>query len=83
MKFRAKAVAYGAIACYLDRAVESRVAKYTYGTDVMWDLDEFDPQHRIRPFTVSNVTGLKYVHGGYQVIMTKVCIDPSIHLFVA
>lgn len=76
-------MAYGAIACYLDRAVESRVAKYTYGTDVMWPHDDSDIRHLNRGYKVCDITGSKQVPGGYMVILQKVCTQPSAFLFVA
>jgi hypothetical protein len=51
-------MADGAISCYLDHFVQTRVTKLAYGTHIDIDYDPENPEHRKRP-TFTTVSGAK------------------------
>lgn len=64
--------------------MKSRVAKYTYGTDVQWDYDGSDTEHIARGSQTNEVTGKQVVRGGFDAIVWKVSISdlPRISIWV-
>lgn len=70
---RNKAVAEGAASYYIQQFVASRIAKYTYGTEVIVDYNEENPEHHLRRGRVrTRPSGRKFVPEGFQVVLSKV-----------
>lgn len=71
--YRAKAVADGAVAFFLDHRVSARVAKFTYGTRCATQFDRNDPQHKLRAsMAVPRPSGRTVLPNAFSAILTKV-----------
>ena len=70
---RNKAVAEGAASYFIQQFVASRIAKYTYGTEVIVDYNEENPEHHLRRGRLrTRPSGRKFVPEGFQVVLSKV-----------
>ncbi len=70
---RSKAVAEGAASFFLQKFVSSRVAKFTYGTEVSFVYDGGDPEHHARRFKLkTGPSGRTLVPEGFCAVLTKV-----------
>ncbi|KAF8652555.1 hypothetical protein AX16_004338 [Volvariella volvacea WC 439] len=67
-----KAVSDGAISFHLDHYVETRVSKYTYGTNCSTLFDLTDPEHLQRRSSVfRGLDGLPRLSGYFSIILPK------------
>lgn len=67
-----KAVAEGAASFFLQKFVSSRVAKFTYGTEVSFVYDGGDPEHHARRFKLkTGPSGRTLVPEGFCAVLTK------------
>lgn len=70
---RSKAVAEGAAIYYLDHNVSVRIAKVTYGTEVVMNFDETNLEHRRRQHTsFVYPSGETVIPGAFQTILKRV-----------
>lgn len=71
---RAKAVAHGGIAFYLDRNVTERTMRYTYGVSLQPGYNPSNPEHQARRDTLYTdpISGNEYIRGGFFALVKKV-----------
>jgi hypothetical protein len=70
---RGKAVAYGAVAYFLDHRVSARVAKFTYGTRCAVEFNRDNPQHMMRAsLAIPRPSGRRVLPNAFSVILEKV-----------
>lgn len=70
---RNKAVSDGAISFYLDHYVRTRVAKVTYGVELLVRYDEKDPEHVKRSASkFTHVDGTVKLRHGFRTVLAKV-----------
>lgn len=55
--------------------MDSRISKFTYGTEVVWGYDASDIEHIKRGPSIHPATGRHIVYGGIDVIVKKVCSE--------
>ncbi|OJA20126.1 hypothetical protein AZE42_04099 [Rhizopogon vesiculosus] len=69
---RGKAVAYGAMAYYLDHRVSARVSKFTYGTRCAVEFEKNNPQHKQRAsFAIPRPSGRTVLPNAFSAILKK------------
>lgn len=74
--FRAKAVANGALAFYLNNNVLSRIAKMSVGTLIHWSFDQRDPEHLRRlDNKIITPSGHVVIKGGFRTVLKRVRIS--------
>ncbi|KAJ8585540.1 hypothetical protein M405DRAFT_705987, partial [Rhizopogon salebrosus TDB-379] len=67
-----KAVAYGAVAYFLDHRVSARVAKFTYGTRCAVEFNRDNPQHMMRAsLAIPRPSGRRVLPNAFSVILEK------------
>lgn len=70
---RGKAVAYGAVAFFLDHRVSARVAKFTYGTRCAVEFDRQNAQHKMRAnYAIPRPSGRTVLPNAFSAILKKV-----------
>ncbi|KIO27471.1 hypothetical protein M407DRAFT_232728 [Tulasnella calospora MUT 4182] len=70
---RAKAVAHGGVAFYLDRNVTERTMRHTYGVSLRPWFDPSDPEHQARSHMADKhpISGITYLDGGFFPLVKK------------
>jgi len=67
-----KAVAYGAVAFFLDHRVSARVAKFTYGTRCAVEFDRQNAQHKMRAnYAIPRPSGRTVLPNAFSAILKK------------
>ncbi|KAI0750429.1 hypothetical protein C8Q74DRAFT_1394251 [Fomes fomentarius] len=67
-----KAVAHGSVCFYLEHFVSARVAKMTYGVEIMVEYDNKNPEHRARSHTrITRPSGRVMLRNGFATLLKK------------
>ncbi|KAG1746342.1 hypothetical protein EDB19DRAFT_1848493 [Suillus lakei] len=77
-----KAVADGAVSCYIDHLVFYRVARFTYGIESFIPYDSQDPEHEVRQHkSFIDATGQLCVREYFEIILLKGTQVSELHEF--
>jgi len=83
MYHRNKAVADGAASYYVDHFVDTRIARWNYGTKMRTLYDANNAEHRHREHTtIFNAAGEKRVPNRFDIILNKVQLVTPCHFLV-
>lgn len=74
---RAKAVAHGGVAFYLDRNVTERTMRHTYGVTLRPSYDSSNSEHQARRLKLwtDPISGTVYVEDGFFALVKKASHD--------